>query len=151
MTQPNKYLHGVTRRHFLQDCHVGVGGMALAMLLGERGNTNAPDKTGASLSNPLANRPSHFPAKAKQVIFLHMAGAPSQLELFDYKPELVKRDGELCPEEILKGQRFAFIKGHPELLGTMYDFAQRGEGGAWFSCLLPQLADIADDLTVVRS
>ena len=62
-----------------------------------------------------------------------MAGGPSQLELFDYKPELVKRDGQLCPEEFFKGQRFAFIKGHPKLLGTLYKFAQHGQSGAWFS------------------
>ena len=80
-----------------------------------------------------------------------MAGGPSQLELFDYKPELAKRDGQPCPGEYLKGQRFAFIKGHPKLLGTMYQFAQHGESGAWFSSLLPHLASIADDLTIVRS
>ena len=101
--------------------------------------------------NPLANRPPKFPAKAKQVIFLHMAGGPSHLELFDYKPELVKRNGEACPDEFLKGQRFAFIKGVPKLLGTMYSFAQYGQNGAWFSTLVPHLAGIADDLTIVRS
>ena len=80
-----------------------------------------------------------------------MAGGPSHLELFDYKPELVKRDGQLCPDEYFKGQRFAFIKGHPKLLGTLYQFAQYGQSGAWFSSLLPHLASIADDLTIVRS
>jgi hypothetical protein len=146
MTPRHEYLHSITRRHFLQQCHVGLGGVALATLLGESGVAalNAPQ-------NPLAVRASHFPARAKQVIFLHMAGAPSQLELFDYKPELAKRDGQLCPEEYFKGERFAFIKGHPKLLGTMYEFGQYGPSGAWFSCLLPHLAGIADDLTVVRS
>jgi hypothetical protein len=146
MIPRHEYLQGITRRHFLRQSHVGVGGVALAMLLGESlaGKPAAP-------TNPLANRPPRFPAKAKQVIFLHMAGAPSQLELFDYKPELVKRDGQNCPEDLFKGQRFAFIKGQPKLLGTMYEFAQYGNSGAWFSCLLPNLASIADDLTIVRS
>jgi hypothetical protein len=151
MNPPYEYLHGVTRRHFLHQCHVGVGGMALAMLLGERSAASLRVQPGGSPANPLASRTPHFAANAKQVIFLHMAGGPSQLELFDYKPELAKRDGQLCPDEFFKGERFAFIKGHPKLLGTMYEFAQRGESGAWFSCLLPHLASIADDLTVVRS
>ncbi len=147
MNTQYEYLHGITRRHFLHACHVGIGGMALAMLLGAE-RAGASDRASR---NPLANRPPHFAPKAKQVIFLHMAGGPSHLELFDYKPELVKRDGQLCPEQFFKGERFAFIKGHPKLLGTMYEFAQRGQNGAWFSCLLPELAGIADDLTIVRS
>jgi hypothetical protein len=152
MTPNYEHLHGVTRRHFLQQCHVGIGGMALAALLGEPRTARAAAPTSiVAPPNPLATRAPHFAPKAKRVIFLHMAGAPSQLELFDYKPQLVKRDGQPCPEEFFKGQRFAFIKGHPKLLGTMYDFAQRGQSGAWFSCLLPQLASIADDLTIVRS
>jgi hypothetical protein len=151
MNPEYQYLQGVTRRHFLHQCHVGLGGVALAMLLGEGAAGNLRVKPGSSPTNPLANRPPHFAAKAKHVIFLHMAGGPSQLELFDYKPELAKRDGQLCPDEFFKGERFAFIKGHPKLLGTMYEFAQRGEGGAWFSSLLPQLASIADELTMVRS
>jgi hypothetical protein len=146
MTPQFDYLHGITRRHFLRHCHVGLGGIALATLLGERagGGPSAPP-------NPLAIRPPVLPAKAKHVIFLHMAGGPSHLELFDYKPELVKRNGQACPDEFLKGQRFAFIKGVPKLLGTMYSFAQYGQNGAWFSSLLPHLSRVADDLTIVRS
>src|SRR5262245_40244684 len=146
MKPPYECLHGVTRRHFLQKCHVGLGGIALATLLGERAHSipTAPN-------NPLAGRAPKLPARAKQVIFLHMAGGPSHLELFDYKPELVKRNGQACPDEFLKGQRFAFIKGVPKLLGTMYSFAQHGQNGAWFSTLVPNLARIADDLTIVRS
>jgi hypothetical protein len=146
MTPQYDFLHGITRRHFLQKCHVGLGGVALATMLSDRaisGPTAPP--------NPLANRTPKFPAKAKQVIFLHMAGGPSHLELFDYKPELVKRNGEACPDELIKGQRFAFIKGVPNLLGTMYSFAQHGQNGAWFSSLVPHLAGTADDLTIVRS
>src|SRR5262245_38675717 len=146
MTFRHEYLQGVTRRHFLHQCHVGIGGIALATLLGEEGRAalTAP-------SNPLASRPPTFPGKAKQVIFLHMAGGPSHLEMFDYKPELVKRNGQDCPEQFFKGQRFAFIKGTPKLLGTMYSFAQYGENGAWFSSLLPHLSAIVNDLTIVRS
>jgi hypothetical protein len=150
------YLYNVTRRHFLRQCHVGLGGIALTSLLGDRaraGSSSTP--TGAGVADdsarPLAERSPHFRARAKQVIFLHMAGAPSQLEMFDFKPQLVKRDGQLCPEEYLKGQRFAFIKGHPKLLGTMYQFDQHGEGGIWMSSLLPHLSRVADELTIVRS
>jgi Protein of unknown function (DUF1501) len=143
MNPQYEYMHGVTRRHFLHQCQVGIGGMAFAAMLG--------GPRTATAASPMADRPPHFVPKAKRVIFLHMAGGPSQLELFDYKPELVKRDGEPCPDEFFKGQRFAFIKGHPNLLGTPYQFAKHGGSDAWFSCLLPQLAAIADDLTVVRS
>jgi Protein of unknown function (DUF1501) len=146
MTPQYEYLHALTRRHFLQKCHVGLGGIALTTLLGERAGARP-----TAPQNPLANRPPKFAAKAKQVIFLHMAGGPSHLELFDYKPELVQRNGQACPDEFLKGQRFAFIKGVPKLLGTMYSFAQYGQHGAWFSTLLPHLAEIADDLTIVKS
>src|SRR4051794_38112318 len=105
MPTSTDYLQALTRRHFLQRCHVGLGGIALAALAG-----NAAIAVPSTPVNPLANRPPKFPAKAKQVIFLHMAGGPSHLELFDYKPELVQRNGQPCPEEFLKGQRFAFIK-----------------------------------------
>jgi hypothetical protein len=140
------YLHGITRRHFLQSCQVGLGSIALASLAGEKARA-AP----VAPPDPLALRSPKLPAKAKQVIFLHMAGGPSQLELFDHKPELVKRDGQFCPEEYLKGQRFAFITGRPKLLGTPFQFEQYGESGVSLSCLLPHLAKIADDLTIVRS
>jgi hypothetical protein len=146
MTPQFEYLRGLTRRHFLQKCHVGLGGIALSALLGKHANAGP-----VVPPNPLADHPPQFAAKAKQVIFLHMAGGPSHLELFDYKPELVQRNGQACPDEFLKGQRFAFIKGVPKLLGTMYSFAQYGQNGAWFSTLLPHVAAIADDLTIVRS
>jgi hypothetical protein len=154
MTPESEYLHGITRRHFLHQCHVGIGGMALATLLGSgrAGRSAAPAGVADDPArNSLAERPPHFAPKAKQVIFLHMAGAPSQLELFDHKPELSKRDGQHCPEDLLKGQRFAFIKGHPKLLGNIYSFGQHGESGMWFSTLLPYLAGTADKLTMVHS
>ena len=92
-----------------------------------------------------------FAPKAKAVIYLHMSGAPPQHDLFDYKPKLDELNGKPCPEEFIKGERFAFIKGAPKLLGTPYKFEQHGQSGAWISELLPHFAEIVDDLAVVRS
>ena len=96
MNPPYEYLHGLTRRHFLRQCHVGLGGIALASLLGDRTLATGVGDNPASVP---PKRTPHFRPRAKQVIFLHMAGGPSQLELFDHKPELTKRDGQNCPEE----------------------------------------------------
>ncbi len=90
--------------------------------------------------DPLAPRPPHFSAKAKRVIFMFMAGGPSQLELFDYKPKLQELDGQVVPPEYTKNKRFAFIKGDAKLLGTKRKFARHGECGAELSELLPHLA-----------
>lgn len=90
-------------------------------------------------------------ARANRVIFMHMAGGPSQFELFDEKPELTKRDGEPCPDAFIDGQRFAFIKGRPKLLAPRVIFSRHGDCGACFSNLLPNLASCADELTIVRS
>jgi hypothetical protein len=132
-----------TRRHFLGRASLGLGGLALANLIGQAAEPAA--------DNPLAPRPSHFRAKAKNIIVLHMSGAPPHLDLFDYKPELVKRNGQDCPDSLLKGKRFAFTSGVPKLLGTPHKFAQHGQSGAWISDALPELAKIADDLTFIRS
>ncbi len=102
----------LTRRHFLKNCQLGIGGIALASLLDGEGQA-AP----SAEAEPLAVRPPHFAPKAKRVIYLHMAGSPPHLDLFDYKPELVKHDGELCPDEFVKGKRFAFTSGTPEADG----------------------------------
>src|SRR5437588_9408091 len=141
--------HGltITRRHFLRDCQVGLGGLALATLLGKAG----PASADRPADNPLAPRPPHFAPKVKNVIYLHMAGSPPHLDLFDYKPELARRNGQDCPEEFLRGRRFSFTSGTPKLLGTPQRFARHGESGAWVSEALPQLATIADDLTFVKS
>ena len=93
----------------------------------------------------------HFPAKAKRVIYLHMAGSPSQLELLDYKPELQKMDGKDCPQSFLEGKQFAFIQGVPKMLGPQYSFAQHGQSGQWISDRLPHLSKMADDLCIVKS
>ena len=132
-----------TRREMLRRAGAGFGFSALGTLLAESGFAATP----SSLDSRWRTRP----AKAKSVIFLHMAGAPSQLELFDYKPELVKYDGKPCPDELLKGKRFAFIKGVPRMLGTPYKFKQHGQSGAWLSELLPNLSTVVDDLTIIRS
>ena len=94
---------------------------------------------------------SHFPAKAKNVIYIHLAGSPPTLDLFDYKPELVKRTGEDCPDEFLAGRRFAFTSGKPKLLGTPREFKQHGESGVWMSDALNHLPEIADEMCVIRS
>jgi hypothetical protein len=140
-------LEAITRRCFLRQSQLGVGALALASLMGD---TLAAGPAGIE-NDPLAPKPPHFRAKAKRIISLHMAGAPPQQELFDYKPKLVELNGQLCPEEFLKNERFAFIKGHPKLLGTPYKFYPRGQSGVSISELLPCLGEVADELAVVRS
>lgn len=133
-----------TRRHFFRDCQMGVGAMALSSLLG--------DETSASAAPaPLAARKSHYEPKAKSVIFLHMAGSPPNLDIFDYKPELVKRTGEECPDEFLAGRKFAFTSGTPKLLGTPRRFNQHGESGTWLSDAMPQLSKWTDDVSIIHS
>ncbi|MBI1369227.1 MAG: DUF1501 domain-containing protein [Planctomycetes bacterium] len=140
-----KYVQAITRRHFLSRSAQGVGAMALAsMMAGEASAKQVRD-------NPMAPRLSMFAPKAKRVIYLHMAGSPPQQEFFDWKPKLVELNGKPCPDDFLKKERFAFIKGHPNLLGTPYKFQQYGQGGAWISELLPNFQTIADDVTIVKS
>ncbi len=136
----------LARRWFLQECGIGLGAMALAELLGPQRASAATAGT-----NPLAPKPGHFPGKAKSVIFLFMAGAPSHLELFDNKPQLAKFDGTLPPPELLKGYRAAFINPNSKLLGPKFKFAKHGQCGAELSELLPHLATVVDDITIVKS
>lgn len=131
-----------TRRHFLGSASLGLGALALSELTGHA----AP-----KIDDPLAVRPPHFKAKAKNIILLHMSGAPPHLDLLDYKPELVKRTGQNCPDSLLKGKRFAFTSGVPKLLGTPQKFSQHGKSGAWLSAALPELGKMADDLCIIRS
>ncbi|HZT79125.1 MAG TPA: DUF1501 domain-containing protein, partial [Gemmataceae bacterium] len=135
------FLRHQTRRQFLK--RSGLGALALATLLQR-------DARAAS-ANPLAPKKPHFAAKARHVIYLHMSGAPPQHDLFDWKPELVKHHMQPCPEELLKNQRFAFIKGRPKLLGSPYKFKQHGKCGAWVSELLPHLSGCVDDLAFIKS
>jgi len=139
-------LQAITRRHFFGKAAVGIGGLALASLLNDRLLAG-----GASALNALAPKQPHFPAKAKRVVYLHMAGSPSQLDLFDYKPKLNELNGQPCPESIFKKERFAFIKGVPKMLGTPHKFAKHGQSGIELSNLLPRLATVGDDIAVVRS
>lgn len=138
----------VTRRHFFQDCRVGLGGMALGSLL-------AGDRPASAETQPpgfnAGSRGLHRPARAKAVIFLFMAGGPSQLELFDPKPKLQELSGQVIPESYVKGKRFAFIKPDAKLLGTNRTFRQHGESGAVISECLPHLGTVADDICLVRS
>ncbi len=134
-----------TRRHFLQQSGVGLGALALSALTG--GSAKAAP---AAIANPLAPHQPHFAAKAKRVIYLHMTGSPPHFDLFDYKPELVKRTGQDCPDSYLKGRRFAFTSGVPKLLGTPRTFTQHGEGGVWMSDAIPHLHGVADDMCVIR-
>ena len=113
---------------------MGFGGLALGSLLQACASaTNNSYNIAFDPAHPLAPKLPMFPARAKNVIYLHMAGAPSQLELFDYKPELTKLDGQLCPPSLVEGKRFAFIRGVPKMLGPQATFAQYGQSGAWIS------------------
>jgi hypothetical protein len=135
----------ITRRWFFQQCGVGLGAIALGSLFRETG------LAALAPNNPLAPKQPHFPPKAKRVIFLFMAGAPSHLELFDYKPQLAKFDGTLPPAELIKDYRAAFINPSSTLLGPKFKFAKHGQCGAELSELLPHLATIVDDITIVKS
>ncbi len=137
-------LRHITRRHFFRQSGFGIGGLALSALL---------DETLFAGQGPgLASPAPHFAPKAKHVIYLFMAGAPTQLDLFDHKPALQQHDGEEIPAELIpKGERFAFIKGTPRLLGSPFTFRKCGQSGAELSELLPHLATIADDIAIVRS
>ena len=131
------------RRHFLSDCGLGLGSVALASLL------NGESRAGRT--DPLAPKAPHFEAKAKAVIFLFMAGGPSQLELFSPKPELNKLHGQPIPKSFIEGKRFAFLKGTPTVLGSARKFAKHGDCGMDLSELLPHHADLADEVTWIRS
>ncbi|MEM1295345.1 MAG: DUF1501 domain-containing protein, partial [Verrucomicrobiota bacterium] len=133
-----------TRRHFFQNCGIGVGSIALANLL-------AQESALGNRHGPLAPRDGHFQAKAKNVIFLFMAGGPSQLELFDHKPKLRDMDGQLAPDSFFpKEKSFAFIGKGAKLLGPARKFERHGQGGAYVSELLPHLAGISDDLCFLQ-
>jgi hypothetical protein len=149
-------LQNQTRRHFLMDCVSKVGGLAMAPLLfGCKPEQLIKKSSGLNLSerdlNPLAPLPPPFLGKAKSIIYLHMAGAPSQLELFDYKPELVKFHDKDCPESLLEGRKFAFIRGVPKMLGPQAKFAQHGESGAWVSDYLPHFAKVTDEVAFLKA
>src|SRR4029078_6058321 len=138
----------ITRRFFLRDCGIGVGSLALASLL-KAGDVFGNPKPGAP--NPFAPRAPHFTPKAKRVIFLFMAGAPSQLDLFDYKPALAKYNGKPVPQDVVMGQKYAFIKPDAALYATEVKFAKHGKGGVELSEALPHLSEVVDDIAIVKS
>ena len=128
-----------SRRWFVRECPIGMGALALNHLMG------------ATLEDPMAPKKPHFAPKAKRVVFLFMAGAPSHLEMFDYKPQLEKFDGTLPPADLLKGYRAAFINPNSRLMGPRFKFSKHGQSGAEISELIPHTASIVDDLTIVKS
>src|SRR5712691_3617639 len=149
------HLCEITRRHFFANSGVSLGSLGLASLLAKDNLWAAPASTlsadAARATNPMAPRQGHFPAKAKAVIFLFMAGGPSQLELFTPKPKLVEMDGQVIPESFVAGKRFAFLKKDAKLLGSRRKFRQWGECGATIGELLPHLGSIADDVSFIKS
>ncbi len=145
MNLHDEFLKYRTRRQFFRDCGTGVGAIALASLLNDRLFAASAGQ------DPLAPRKPHFPARARNIIYLHMAGSPSTLDLFDYKPRLIELNGKPCPQSYIRGQQFAFIKGTPKLLGTPHKFARHGKSGQEISNVLPHLATVADELCIVRS
>src|SRR6266702_1240033 len=148
-------LRAVTRRHFFKQAGFGIGAAALSSLLNRYAFAAGSSVTSAAPAlgavSPMAPKPPMFPAKAKSIIYLFMAGAPSQLDLLDYKPKLQQLSGHEIPEDILKGEKFAFIRGVPRLLGSPYEFKKWGQSGAMISELLPRLGEVADDIAIVRS
>ena len=155
----NQRLQNETRRHFFKGCSVGLAGIYLGIESGQL--AMAADRRGAregslgeprdEIPNDMTVRAPHRKPTTKNVIYIHLAGSPPVLDLLDYKPELVKRTGEDCPDAFLKGKKFAFTEGVPKLLGTPRKFKQHGQNGVWMSDALQNLPRVADDLCVVRS
>src|SRR5215471_6503959 len=146
---PDQRLLCETRRHFFRRCGIGVGQVALAQLLSGGRLLAEPAASGS----PMDPKPPHFPAKVKNVIFLFMAGGPSQLEMFDYKPRLREFDGKPIPDSLVAGKRFAFMdafaKDPLKVLGFKTEFKRYGQSGAWVSNLLPNISTIVDDVAFI--
>ena len=138
---PEEHLKQVTRRYFFEECRIGLGAVALAALLDEK----------LFAADPMAPKPPHFVPKARRVIYLNMSGGPSQLDLFDCKPKLVELHGKPIPKSVVGEQRYAFIKPESPLRGTERKFRRHGKSGAEISELLPHVAEVADDIAIVKS
>ena len=148
----NPYLDQIltrTRRHFLSSTGIGLGAMAMSSISGRPASADIQIDS----MQPLASRAPHFEPKAKRVIYLHLTGSPPNLDLYDYKPELVKRDGQNCPDEFLQGRTFAFTSGVPKLMGTRRKFAQYGQDGTWLSDAAPNFheSEVVDEMCFVHS
>lgn len=139
----------ITRRWFLQECGVGLGKMALASLLGQ--SLVRSGRAAVAASDAMAPHPAHFAGKAKQVIHLFMAGAPSQLDTFDPKPELAKLEGKPLPPSVIGNQRYAFIRPDAAVLGPQFRFGRHGRSGTEVSEVMPHLAEVVDDICLIRS
>ena len=135
------HFQNITRRHFFQTSGLGFGALALNALMSRDGVA----------ANPLSPKQPMIAPRAKRAIYLHMAGSPSQLELFDYKPELKKLHMQDAPQSFLEGKRFAFIKGVPKVLAGQFEFQKHGQSGQYLSELLPNLAKVADKMCVIRT
>ncbi|MDQ3395731.1 MAG: DUF1501 domain-containing protein [Bacteroidota bacterium] len=148
-----KKLQLETRRHFLKKCSSGLGAIALGSMMGcNPFSSNKPGSSpGAIINHDMKAQLSHFAPKAKRIIYMHMAGAPSQLELFDYKPELIKLHGQNCPASLLEGKKFAFIEGTPKMLGPQAQFKNFGQSGTMVSNHLPHFSTIVDQVAVIKS
>ena len=143
-----------SRRHFLKDCTLGIGGLAFGSFLQSCSPNSIPKNNYSTLErtlNPLAPLAPPFAPKVKSVIYLHMVGAPSQLEMFDYKPELQKLHNQKCPKSLLEGKKFAFIRGEPTMLGPQASFSQAGESGNWISEYLPHFKKVIDDVAFLKA
>ncbi|MEZ4969666.1 MAG: DUF1501 domain-containing protein [Flavobacteriaceae bacterium] len=145
-----------TRRHFIKDCVAGMGSLALgSFFMSCNSFLGSEDTAKIALTerdiNPLASMPPPYPSKVKSVIYLHMAGAPSQLEMFDYKPTLQKLNNQACPQSLLEGKKFAFIRGVPKLLGPQAEFKQHGESGNWVSNFLPHFSKVVDEVAFLKA
>jgi hypothetical protein len=149
MRQQDVLLQLETRRHFFSRCGIGLGKIALLSLLSDEGIFGE-----TTTLSPMQAKPGHFPARAKSVIYLFMAGGPSQFELFDFKPVLQKYDSQTVPDSLITGKRFAFMdsftKEKPKLLGTRHSFKQYGRSGAWVSDLLPRIAGVSDEIAFLK-
>lgn len=143
-----------TRRNFLKESFLGLGGLALGTAFaGCTTNHNKGFNKAVAFdsTHPMIPKAPHFPPRAKAVIYMHMAGAPSQLELFDFKPELKKVDGKDCPQSFLEGKKFAFIRGVPKMLASQAEFKQYGQSGAWISNYLPHFQTMADEVSFLKA
>jgi len=145
------WLERNTRRHFIKESAMGLGALALGTFLGSCHRPAVQNSIVFDPAHPLMPKLPPFPGRAKSVIYLHMAGAPSQLELFDYKPELMKMDGQDCPPSLLEGKKFAFIQGVPKMMGPQAKFSRHGQSGAWVSELMPHLSTIVDEISFLKS
>ena len=152
MNEKHADLRQVTRRHFFRQTGFGIGALALSSLINENfyGQSNQDIQSAVALKS-MEPKPPHFTPRCKNVIYLFMAGGPSQLDLFDYKPKLQELNGQPIPESFTKGERFAFIKGVPRLLGSPHNFKRHGKCGAEVSDLLPHTASVVDQFAIIRS